>query len=64
MVLWVIGSIPYGGPNKIFIIPASAPQLGCVRPQHKTNGHLGYVWVMVVENTENEHPFIEELFIF
>ena len=32
MVQCVVGSIPYGGPNELFLVPASAPQLvnkGC-----------------------------------
>ena len=28
MVRWVVGSILHGGPIELFLIPASAPQLG------------------------------------
>ena len=27
MVLWVVGSIPHGGPIELFLIPSSDPQL-------------------------------------
>ena len=27
MVMWVIRSIPHGGPTELFLIPASVPQL-------------------------------------
>ena len=27
MVPWVVGSTPRGGPNELFVVPISAPQL-------------------------------------